>query len=462
MKKYFSLLLLASLFLSYTSTVRASGNAAISNDRASIRFPDTITFSANIQSDQTIQSVTLEYGTNQQTCGTVIARAFPQFTPGQNVRAEWVWEMRQSGSLPPGSTIWWQWRVIDQAGQETISPRQTIIWLDDIHNWQTIRGGNINLHWYDGDQDFGKELHTAAVSGLDRLEQDTGITTATPIDLYIYGGFDDMRDAILYEPSWTGGMAFSEFDIVIIGIAPENIEWGKLTEVHELTHVLVGHLTFSCLSDIPTWLSEGLAVYGEGGLDASSQAQLEQAIQADDLFPIRSLSGGFSEVRDKADLSYSQSYSIVNFLIQKYGQDRMTALLESLRDGNTIDDALIQAYGFDLFELETQWRSSIGAAEHERAPNPTATPQPTPVPTYAPPSGEFAQITPYPTPDIGAIPTPAPFDSSPAADFPLDDTSIFLTAFSVIAAACCCVVLLIIVVIVLIVRANNKRQVSHE
>ena len=35
--------------------------------------------------------------------GEVIAKAFPQFTPGKTVEAEWTWEMRQSGSLPPGA-----------------------------------------------------------------------------------------------------------------------------------------------------------------------------------------------------------------------------------------------------------------------------------------------------------------------------------------------------------------------
>ena len=39
----------------------------------------------------------------------VIAKAFPEFTPGQTINAEWTWEMRQSGSLPPGAQLWWRW-----------------------------------------------------------------------------------------------------------------------------------------------------------------------------------------------------------------------------------------------------------------------------------------------------------------------------------------------------------------
>ena len=31
----------------------------------------------------------------------------------------------------------------------------------------------------------------------------------------------DMRDAVLYEPGWTGGLAYPDHNIVIIGIAPD-------------------------------------------------------------------------------------------------------------------------------------------------------------------------------------------------------------------------------------------------
>ena len=79
-----------------------------------------------------------------------------------------------------------------------------------------------------------------------------------------------MRDAVLYEPGWTGGLAYPDHNIVIIGITPDQMDWGKRTQAHELTHVLVGQLTFSCLGDMPTWLNEGLAMYGEGGPEAES------------------------------------------------------------------------------------------------------------------------------------------------------------------------------------------------
>jgi hypothetical protein len=181
-----------------------------------------------------------------------------------------------------------------------------------------------------------------------------------------------------------GGQAFPETNIVIIGVSTDQLDWGKSTEAHELTHVLVGHLTFSCLGFIPTWLNEGLAMYGEGGPAAAEVNQFDQAKTANQLLALSSLAGAFSDEANRANLSYTEAYSVVNYLIQTYGRDKMTALLISLRNGNTIDQALQSAYGFDTNGLEDVWRASIGAAPRVGTSNPTPVFTPTQVPTFVP------------------------------------------------------------------------------
>jgi hypothetical protein len=226
-------------------------------------------------------------------------------------------------------------------------------------------------------------LLAAAAGALQQLQQTTGVQDPAPIDLYIYANSSDMRDATLYEPGWTGGQAFPTTGIVIIGIAPDQLDWGKQTVAHELTHVLVGHLTFSCLSSVPTWLNEGIAVYGEGGPDAAMRDQLRAAIAADTLISVPALSGGFSEHADKADLSYVESYSLVNYLVSTFGPARMRALFAALHDGRTIAEALQATYNLDLAGLEAAWRQSIGARP-PAATVATAVAGATPVPTYPP------------------------------------------------------------------------------
>lgn len=448
------LILILTISLLPAQTVFAYPQADVTNDEAILSFPLTVTFSAKISSTANITSVVLEYGTEQLTCGEVVAKAFPQFTPGKSINVEWTWEMRQSGSLPPGATIWWHWRYTDETGKESVSDQKTVTWLDSEHSWKTVTADKLDLHYYSGDQTFALDLLNAAKSGLEFNRTKSGLTADSPIDIYIYADTSDLKDAILFEPSWTGGQAFPDNDIVILGISEDNLEWGRDAIVHELTHVLVGHLTFSCLGGVPTWLNEGLAVYSEGGLDPASQDQLDEAIKDDTLLTVRSLSSGFSEVASKAYLSYSQSYSIVKFLIETYGQDKMTSLLTSLRDGATIDNALIITYGFDVEGLDDAWRKGIDAAPRSVSVEPTAQPTPTHVPTIVPISGApladlISTPTPIPTSSINQLPTTQP---STNRNLP----PIWLTVF--LLGSCCILILLVGVVILgFVIRAQNRK-----
>lgn len=448
---------LLSLSLLSTIPAQAAPTADVTQNKVVLKFPETATFQITVTSGAEIKTIVLEYGNQQQTCGDVVAKAFPQFTPDTTVKTEWVWDMRQSGSLPPGAQLWWRWRITDSNGNETVTDTQTITWLDSVHRWQTLSSGQLNLHYYKIDKSFAQEMLDAGVEGMNRNKNKAGLTTDAPVDIYVYASYEDLKDAILYEPSWVGGQAYPEENIVILGTSGGNAGWDKATVVHELTHVLVGHFTFSCLGDVPQWLDEGLAVYSEGPLDAQFQDPLNQAIQKDTLLSVRSISGSFSEVSDKADLSYAESYSLVNYLIQTHGQEKMTALLSAFRDGATTDEALMQTYGFNIDGLENQWRMAIGAQPRTDSAQPTAIPSPTFVPTIVPISGGPLPIqatdTPVPTSTFNQQPTPS---TSPARTGPP-------LALSLILLALCCAMLLVIGIFVLaiIVRRQNAKGGSN-
>lgn len=451
-------LILSLAFLTNLTEASAIAPPQARANQAMLNFPNTVTFQAQLTAETNIQSVILEYGTTQLTCGEVVAKAFPRFSPGKNITVEWTWDMRQSGSIPPGANLWWRWRMTDANGQQSVTETKNVTWLDSTYQWKTLTDGDLHIHWYRGDQAFAREVLSAARGGLALNQQSAGLKPNGVIHIYVYGDYDALRSAVLYAPSWTGGQAFPDFNIVIIGISPDNLAWGKDATVHELTHVLVGNLTFSCLGDVPTWLNEGLAVYSEGGLDSASQRQLDQAIRQDTLLTVRSISGGFSEVADKANLSYSQSYSIVKFLVETYGQPKMNELLLALRDGTTIDSALVMVYGFDVEGLEDAWRAGIGAKPRVAAPNPTATPQPTYVPTMVPIGGLPVAVTPMPF----ALPTSSTASGNAAKPTPLPSdlpqSQVERYPWVLVGLACLCLlfVLVIIPVIVSLIRRGQK------
>ena len=435
--------------------VFAAPSANVTNDSPTLDFPNTITFRATITADNNITSIVLEYGMQRLTCGDVIAKAYPQFSPAKSVNAEWTWDMRQSGgSLPPGAILWWRWHYTDSNGKESITDQKSITWLDDVHPWQTINGGQLHLHYYDINKTDAQNMLSAGIQGLKRDNTEMGLAVNDSMDVYVYPNYQDMRDSILFEPSWSGGLTIPGYDIVAVGSSGSDANWDQNTVVHELTHVLVGHLTFSCLSYVPQWLDEGLAVYSEGPLDPQFKGPLDQAIQDNTLLSIHVISGAFAEVRDTVDLSYGESFSLVNFLITTYGKDQMTTLLTALHDGATTDEALTQTYNFNLDGLEDAWRKSIGAQPRTTSAQPTAQPTPTYVPTIVPVSGAplALQITPTPIPTSSLNQNPNNSGLPATPNMP----PLWLT---LVLLGCCCGLLLIIGVFIVgfIVRSQNRK-----
>ncbi len=365
-----------------------SASAAISDptvdrNRAVLDFPNTVTFQLSISAPVAIERIVLEYGADQLTCGEVVAKAFPDFTPAARVETEWTWDMRQSGSEPPGARIWWQWRVTDTEGNEQLVERSEILWLDSEHTWQKASGSSITVHWYGGGSAFGDDMLNSAVGSLRHIDDLIDLQPDGMIDLYLYASYEDMRDAVLYEPGWTGGQSYGEYNIIILGVPEGYEEWAKAAIAHELMHNVVDRFTFSCLVRIPTWVHEGLAMVSQGGPDEAGMAMLQRAIQRNNIFPLRSLGGGFPEDPDEAELAYNQSYSVVDFLIRRGDAARMRSFLELLGFGKTADESLQKLYGFNVDGLDAAWRESVGAdplTQDALAPTPTATV----VPTYKP------------------------------------------------------------------------------
>ena len=59
-------------------------------------------------------------------------------------------------------------------------------------------------------------------------------------------------------------------------------------------------------------------------------------------------------------LFYGQSWSLVQYLIDTYGETQFAQLFRAFREGDTTAGALEATYGFDQDGLENEWRASVG------------------------------------------------------------------------------------------------------
>jgi hypothetical protein len=135
---------------------------------------------------------------------------------------------------------------------------------------------------------------------------------------------------------------------------------------HELAHIVVGLAADNPFTDLPRWLDEGLAMFAEDDEPVDNLATLRRAVRRDDLLSVRSMSS-YPGQAEMVDLFYGEAYSVVKFLVETYGRERMNAFLGVFAEGARQEEALQRAYGFGLDELDARWRESLGLGRREDA-----------------------------------------------------------------------------------------------
>jgi hypothetical protein len=365
-------LLFAAPVLAQTAVSPTPPPPPILRNELRVNYPNDARFSLALPPDAAITQADLIYGLDRLSCLDAAARVpVPLTATSEGLTADWTWVMSRSGNPPPGASLWWEWRLTDADGNQSTTPRQSYTFQDERFDWQSLSAEGVTLHWYR--DDVGPMLLEAAVAGLAQLEADMGISLQDEVQIYIYGSAADMRQAVLYVQDWAGGLAFSDYGIILIGVSPSSAAgWGRSVVRHELAHLVTEQFAFSCVGGRrPTWLEEGLAVYAEGELSAEMRTALNRAQNADSFAPLRSLSGSFPAHSERAGLAYAQSYSVVDFLLKEYGREKLQALLLALAAGQGSDPALEAVYGFNVDGLEAEWRRELGLAERPFPPTPT-------------------------------------------------------------------------------------------
>ncbi|MDD4875899.1 MAG: peptidase MA family metallohydrolase [Dehalococcoidales bacterium] len=359
MKKISIIILTTLLFLVLLSPtiVQAQNKITILDSSVEAEFPSGLSFNLSAKSDVNIIDIRLCYVVDQASFAQVTSEVYIEFVPATNIDAHWEWDMRKTGGLPPGSNVDYWWIVVDTNNNRVETTPSRIQFDDNRYPWQSLTQNEITIYWYQGNKTFAQEIMLSAQQALNQLANDTGAKLNKPVQLYIYADATHLQSAMIYPQEWTGGVAYTRYGILAIGISPSNPNWGKRAIAHELTHLTIHQMTLNPYNNLPTWLDEGLAMYTEGPLSPEYIAYLNKAAIKNNLISTQSLSSPFSAYAEESYLSYAQSYSLVEFLISNYGQDKMLSLLNNFRQGSSYNRALEKVYGFDMAELDTLWKN---------------------------------------------------------------------------------------------------------
>lgn len=357
-KRWYWIVLIAVLLLATATVAGAQDGLTVLEQHHSYAFNEELVFELSLESGEPIPAGNVQLLYNVGHDSDVVNRRQPDYEPGQSLSLRIRDELDQ-GEIPPASTITYHWKITNAAGDTFETDEQSFTYMDDRFDWQSKTEEPITIYWY-GRVD-GPHLLDVAVQALTRLEQTIDYELKMPINIVVYQNRRDMQGATAPR-----GESFDE-QITLLGVvvAPDIMLLLSATDVentigHELTHMVVGAATENPFADIPTWLNEGLAMYNQDYVEQRYRAVLQDAVDSNDLDTVRRLSGRTGNPA-RVNLWYAEVWSVVDFLISQYGEDKVAELLDIFSDGAHPDDALMEVYGFDRDGLTARWWKWLGA-----------------------------------------------------------------------------------------------------
>lgn len=354
------------LVLLLPSPAHAAGDIALVGSSTKIDFPAALTFNIKAESSTPISRIRLRYEMEKLSYVPAYAETWLDFTSAKNVSASWVWDMRTS-LTPPGARITYWWIIEDSAGNNLVTKKETVTFDDNRYKWQKLNSNLVTLYWYKGSNAFAEDLLKTAVEAVDKIGKDTSAPLEKPVNIYIYANSNDLRGSMVATEEWTGGVKYTDYNVISIGISTGNLDWGKKAIAHELGHEVTHQLLTSPYSAyLPQWLDEGMAMHAEGPQTDNAAKALVKAIRENSIATLKSLAGPFPADAQETAYAYAQSQSVVEYLIDTYGNTKMKEMLTYFNDGHTIDDALQKVYGFDTAGLDKAWKEFMLSPESNK------------------------------------------------------------------------------------------------
>ena len=338
------------------------GDVKVVEATAESRFPDGIRFHISAESSAIIDEVRVFFKKADQR-GRSAYRSI-DVEPAESVSGETMLSASGGGDyFPPGTKITYHFEVRDKEGGVARTDETEFVYIDNRFHWLTVSDDLITVYYYsEYVEERARKILEAARQTMDDMVKVLGIAPTEPLRIVTYNNYRHMSQALPFrsqavnEELQAQGMAFSDERVLLIhGFDPTVTG----TVSHEFTHILVAEAAGGTAAAIPSWLNEGLAEYGNIDQTDDYDAALRYGIYTRRIRPLWYLRTFTGEPEDIL-IAYGQGKSVVNFMVNRWGEERISRLFEVVRQTNDIDSALLRVYGVDQHGMDTAWRQSLG------------------------------------------------------------------------------------------------------
>ncbi len=336
-------------------------------------YPNGAIFTVTVESDElVINTVTLRvrYPHNSG------ARSFAEPTDNPNEWRTVLYEI--GGDQPPWQEFDFYWSIADSNGDVHETSRHHFVYSDPARVWYLAEGPYLKLYWFGYGGELAFTVHQRMAAFRERFEMAFGeglsykpiavlFADQTSFAEFLAGG-DSRARRILGFTSSDLGMTVQRFfepgPRSCPQFPPAEVQDDQF--VYEYTASVIGHeLTHLYQYDKnltgPHWFTEGAAEWFSDAFRNHPQGLLPTSPD-DDLPTLQGIgpSTGASTPSGCNALAYWVGASFHNYVYNVYGMEAIVTWYDRMSRNFLMDDALIEATGKNLAQLERDWRVWLG------------------------------------------------------------------------------------------------------
>lgn len=300
--------------------------------------------------------------------------------------ATYVWDT-SANHVVPNTLITYQWRAID-GESVTLSEEGTIRYEDDRPglDWQSAQLGEATVHWYGGAEAQAMRFGELTAQGVARAEELLGTELAGPVDIFVYDSEEEFFGAL--GPGvreWTGAAAYSELRTIFMWLGGGSPSYLEAAMLHEVTHIVFHDATDNPFHEPARWLNEGIATWSETSEGSDERAIVQVEAGGAGLFAFEAITEQFPIGERGGRLSYAQGTTMIDLIVDRYGEEAIAAVAAAYREGGSDADALEAGTGVPAEQLYADFYAEFGV----EAPQPVAVEPIPPSNVDRPPAGEI-------------------------------------------------------------------------
>jgi len=233
--------------------------------------------------------------------------------------------------------------------------------------WKELKGEHCIIYFEEGEK-FAKEVLSRTEIYYEQIASDLGYQRYSDFwlwekrcKIYLYKDHDSYVKATSSQ-SWSHGRADYR-NKTVSGYVGSNLFLDGILP-HELGHLIFRDFV-GFKGEIPLWLDEGVAQWQERARPNTVRGASVKLFDSGKLIPfkkIMSLDIRKTEDEELVRIFYTQSASMIDFLIRKYGMSKFTVFCRHLRDGKALEEALKSAYSPSILtvdDFESEWKKYL-------------------------------------------------------------------------------------------------------